>query len=70
LTDIQIPHIGFEIACSKGTYIRSIAHDFGQALNNGAHLTQLRRTQIGDFHVDQAQTIEAFEQALSLLPVT
>lgn len=70
LTHLQLPDVGFEIACSKGTYIRSIAHDFGKALDNGAHLTALRRTQIGDFHVDQAQTIEAFEQELFALPTS
>ena len=40
--------------CSKGTYIRSIARDFGYALGSGAHLTALRRTRIGNFHVDNA----------------
>jgi tRNA pseudouridine55 synthase len=44
--------IHFRIACSKGTYIRSIANDFGKALNSGAHLSLLRRTKIGDFNVN------------------
>ena len=55
ITAIDGLNIHFRIACSKGTYIRSIAHDFGAALNSGAHLTSLRRTKIGDFNVDNAQ---------------
>lgn len=55
ITDIDGPNVHFRIACSKGTYIRSMAHDFGKALNSGAHLTALRRTKIGDFNVDNAQ---------------
>ncbi|MEC3881335.1 tRNA pseudouridine(55) synthase TruB [Parapedobacter sp. 10938] len=51
---IDMPHVEFRVVCSKGTYIRSLAHDFGKALNNGAHLSQLRRTKIGDFHVVDA----------------
>ncbi|MFT6717386.1 MAG: tRNA pseudouridine55 synthase [Saprospiraceae bacterium] len=47
----NFPHITFRIVCSKGTYIRSIAKDFGDALNNGAHLSALRRTKIGDHTV-------------------
>ncbi len=58
----DFPEISFKVRCSKGTYIRSLAHDFGSALHNGAHLTKLRRTAIGDFHVDDAQTVSAFEQ--------
>jgi len=50
----------FRVVCSKGTYIRSLAHDFGKALNSGAHLSSLRRTRIGDFKVDDALTPEAF----------
>lgn len=55
ITDIDNLNVHFRIACSKGTYIRSMAHDFGKALNSGAHLTTLRRTKIGDFNVDKAQ---------------
>ncbi|GAA4141286.1 tRNA pseudouridine(55) synthase TruB [Sphingobacterium kyonggiense] len=51
---IELPVVHFRISCSKGTYIRSIAHDFGKALGNGAHLSSLRRTKSGDFHVDNA----------------
>src|SRR5690606_8235451 len=51
---IDMPHVEFRVVCSKGTYIRSLAHDFGRALNNGAHLSQLRRTQIGNLCVADA----------------
>ncbi len=44
------------------TYIRSIAHDFGAALNNGGHLSALRRTAIGNYRVDNAMSIESFEE--------
>lgn len=62
ITKIDLPHIYFRIACSKGTYIRSLAHDFGRALNNGAHLSQLRRTKIGDFDVTKAVMLTDFEK--------
>lgn len=55
---IEMPHIFFRIKCSKGTYIRSIAHDFGKALNNGSYLSSLRRTMSGEFHVNQAWNLE------------
>lgn len=54
LTQIDLPNIQFSVQCSKGTYIRSLAHDFGQALNSGAHLSELRRTAIGPYRVDNA----------------
>lgn len=57
--------IKFRVVCSKGTYIRSLAHDFGKALNSGAHLSELRRTRIGDFRVESALTPEAFMENLS-----
>lgn len=61
ITSIQLPDVAFRVRCSKGTYIRSLAHDFGKALNNGGHLSVLRRTKIGTFSVDNAQTMEAIE---------
>lgn len=64
ITSIQMPEVHFRVACSKGTYIRSLAHDFGQGLDNGAHLSALRRTKIGDFEVTNAISIEAFETML------
>jgi tRNA pseudouridine55 synthase len=51
-------HFKFRIICSKGTYIRSIARDFGEKLNSGGHLSVLRRTKIGDFNIDNAFKIE------------
>ena len=62
LTRIELPEIDFRIRCSKGTYIRSIARDFGLALNNGAHLTALRRTKIGDFKVENAMSPAEFKE--------
>ena len=61
ITRIALPEVDFRVSCSKGTYIRSLAHDFGKTLNNGAHLSALRRTRIGEFHVKNGVTIEAFE---------
>ena len=58
ITGIDLPDVHFRVACSKGTYIRSLAHDFGKALNNGGHLSALRRTKIGEFDVKNAHTIE------------
>ena len=55
LTTIELPVVHFRIVCSTGTYIRSIAHDFGQALGCGAYLSQLRRTRIGEFSVDAVE---------------
>ena len=60
LTSVELPVVRFEVKCSKGTYIRSLAHDFGKALKSGAYLSELRRTEIGDFKVDDAQSIEDF----------
>ena len=59
ITRVDLPDVHFRVACSKGTYIRSLAHDFGKALNNGGHLSALRRTKIGEFDVKNAQTLEA-----------
>ncbi|MBQ8222816.1 MAG: tRNA pseudouridine(55) synthase TruB [Bacteroidales bacterium] len=53
----NFPEIKFEVKCSKGTYIRSLVHDFGKALNGGACMTSLRRTKIGDFSVDKARDL-------------
>ncbi|WP_106790918.1 tRNA pseudouridine(55) synthase TruB [Aquimarina sp. Aq78] len=64
ITKIKLPEVDFRVVCSKGTYIRSLAHDFGKALNSGAHLTVLRRTKIGSFSVEDATTIESFEKQL------
>jgi len=63
ITNIDMPNVEFRVLCSKGTYIRSLADDFGKMLNNGAHLSSLRRTKIGDFSVDNAVGVLAFEEA-------
>ena len=60
ITRIALPEIDFRIKCSKGTYIRSIAYDFGLALQSGGHLTALRRTKIGDYCVENAVSPEDF----------
>ena len=60
ITKIDGLNIDFRIVCSKGTYIRSLAHDFGKALQSGAHLSALRRTKIGDFNVENGVSIEDF----------
>ena len=64
ITRITLPEIDFRVVCSKGTYIRSLAYDFGKALNSGAHLTTLRRTKIGDYHVENAIDVIQFEANL------
>lgn len=60
----NFPKLNFKIQCSKGTYIRSLAYDFGEALNSGAYLSELRRTQIGDYNVKKALSIEDFEKLI------
>lgn len=64
ITRIALPEIDFRVQCSKGTYIRSLAYDFGIALKSGAHLSVLRRTKIGDFSVENSVTPEVFEKEL------
>ncbi len=54
ITSITLPEVHFRVVCSKGTYIRSLAHDFGKTLNSGAHLSRLRRTKSGKFSVENA----------------
>jgi len=54
ITRIELPGINFRVVCSKGTYIRSLVHDFGKALNNGAYLSKLRRTRSGNYKVEDA----------------
>ncbi len=64
ITRIELPEIDFRIKCSKGTYIRSIAFDFGKAMNSGSHLIALRRTKIGDFDVENGVGVEVFVENL------
>ncbi|MFL9837042.1 tRNA pseudouridine(55) synthase TruB [Flavobacterium sp. ST-75] len=61
ITRVALPEVDFRIVCSKGTYIRSIANDFGAAMQSGSHLTALRRTKIGEFSVEDAILPDAFE---------
>jgi tRNA pseudouridine55 synthase len=64
ILSIEGIQINFIVSCSKGTYIRSLANDFGKALNSGAHLGALRRTQIGDFDIKNSMSIEQFISSL------
>lgn len=64
ITNINLPKVDFRIVCSKGTYIRSIANDYGAALNSGAHLSTLKRTKIGNYSVEKALSIEDFITSL------
>jgi len=64
ITRVALPEIDFRVQCSKGTYIRSLAFDFGKALQSGAHLSALRRTKIGDYSVENGFTPEDFEKQL------
>lgn len=54
ITRVEFPEVDFRVVCSKGTYIRSLAHDFGKSLNAGAHLSRLRRTRSGNFRIEDA----------------
>lgn len=65
ITKINLPEIEFRVVCSKGTYIRSLAYDFGKALNSGAYLSVLRRTKIGNYSVENGIKPENFEQQLN-----
>ncbi len=60
----ELPDLDFYVKCSKGTYIRSLVYDFGKALDSGAHLSRLRRTQIGDYKVSDAYTLDALKEIL------
>jgi len=61
ITNIEKPLVAFRVVCSKGTYIRSLANDFGKALGVGAHLSSLCRTRIGEFLLKDAQTVDQIE---------
>ena len=60
ITSFNLPEISFNVTCSKGTYIRSLAHDFGKELNSGAHLSELRRIKIGDYSVEDSVKVMDF----------
>ena len=63
---IALPEIDFRVVCSKGTYIRSLAYDFGKAMDSGAHLKALRRTKIGEYDVLNAVDVTLFEDSIVL----
>ncbi len=65
ITNFNLPDIGFRVVCSKGTYIRSLARDFGEALNSGAYLGELRRTHIGEHDVANAWSIQTMTEAIN-----
>lgn len=67
ITKIELPLVYFKVVCSTGTYIRSLANDFGAALNVGAHLSSLCRTRIGEFELKDALNINLFEEEIKLL---
>ena len=64
ITKIELPIVHFRVVCSTGTYIRSLANDFGMALGCGAYLSSLCRTRIGEFRLEDAMSIEEFEQSI------
>lgn len=64
ITEIRFPEVDFRVICSKGTYIRSLANDFGKSLGTGAYLSSLRRTKIGGFIVEDSLDIASFENLL------
>ncbi|KAB1157466.1 tRNA pseudouridine(55) synthase TruB [Tenacibaculum aiptasiae] len=66
ITNIRANKVDFRVVCSKGTYIRSLAYDFGLALNSGAHLSALRRTKIGNFSVSDGLSIDNFIKSLEV----
>lgn len=66
ITGCELPFVDFRIACTKGTYIRSIARDFGLALNSGAYLDTLCRTKIGEFTIENSLTPEEFIKTINL----
>lgn len=64
LLNFDLPEIDFLVNCSKGTYIRSLVNDFGMAINNGAYMSSLRRTSIGDYSVNNAYSVDAIIDAI------
>ncbi len=69
LTDCRLPEeIDIRVTCGKGTYIRALARDIGQALGSGAHLTALRRTRVGDYRVEDCMTLDAVTKWIEAMP--
>lgn len=69
ITGIALPLVHFRVVCSKGTYIRSLAHDFGKALGVGAHLSALRRTKSGEFSVENAWDLMLLADSIKAIPI-
>ncbi len=67
ITSFKLPVIGFRVVCSTGTYIRSLAHDFGKELGSGGYLSSLCRTRIGSFTIDQSMNMEEAEKYIRQL---
>jgi tRNA pseudouridine55 synthase len=65
ITSVDLPEVSFRVVCTKGTYVRALARDFGEALGAGAYLSSLRRTRIGSYHVGDAISIDQFEALLT-----
>lgn len=65
ITRIALPEVDFRVLCSKGTYIRSLAYDFGKTLDSGAYLMALRRTKIGNYSVEDAMEVTLFEDSFA-----
>ncbi|HEX6913841.1 MAG TPA: tRNA pseudouridine(55) synthase TruB [Chitinophagaceae bacterium] len=70
ITAVQLPRVDFRVVCSTGTYIRSLANDFGAELGTGGYLNALCRTRIGDFRLEQAESLEAFESRIKELKLS
>ena len=70
ITSQEMPYLEFEVACSKGTYIRSLAHDFGRSLNSGAYLDVLRRTKIGEYSIENAWNLDDLVKAVKTQFIT
>ena len=69
ITAIELPVVHFRVVCSTGTYIRSLANDFGESLGCGGYLSSLCRTRIGEFKLENAKTPQQIEQEYSILPI-
>lgn len=67
ISAIQLPLVSFRVVCSTGTYIRSLANDFGAALGCGAHLSNLCRTRIGEYHVKDALSVQQLEESMKTM---
>ncbi|MBX2877481.1 MAG: tRNA pseudouridine(55) synthase TruB [Saprospiraceae bacterium] len=69
ITSIDIPAVDFQVSCSKGTYIRSLANDFGKALQSGAYLSALRRTRVGSYRIEDAWNLDKLIELLEMSPI-